>query len=243
MSAWKPPAALLFFREFIGPIHRWRHLRRRPIAARNARNRSAAEIMFTEKDSTMHKKAFTPETAAMILIDHQLGTMSWTHSHDINLVKLNTIKLAKIAKASGMPTVLTTSMEEHAQGPLLSDIQEILPDAFASRIRRPGIVNAMHHQGFNDAVKATGRTKLYVAGITTEICVLFPVLQMIDEGYEVQVSADASASYTKFGDDIALRRMENAGAIITTMDQIVSELAVDWTQPLGSKLSGILNYH
>lgn len=59
----------------------------------------------------------------------------------------------------------------------------------------------------------------------------------------MQVSADASASYTKYGDDIALRRMENAGAIITTMDQIVSELAIDWTTPNCSKLSGILAYH
>ena len=60
---------------------------------------------------------------------------------------------------------------------------------------------------------------------------------------EVQVSADACASYTKYGDDIALRRMENAAAIITTMDQIVSELAIDWTSPNGQKLQGILPYH
>jgi len=59
----------------------------------------------------------------------------------------------------------------------------------------------------------------------------------------VQVSADACASYTKYGDDIALRRMENAGAIITTMDQIVSELAIDWTSPNRQKLQGILAFH
>jgi nicotinamidase-related amidase len=100
----------------------------------------------------------------------------------------------------------------------------------------------MHHEGFNKAVKATGRKKLFVAGDTTEICITFPVLQMLDEGYEVQVSADASASYTKYGDDISLRRMEQAGAIITTVDMIVSELAVDWTSPLGAKLVPILGY-
>lgn len=191
----------------------------------------------------MHKKAFTPETAAMILIDHQVGTMSWTHSHDINLVKAAAVKLAKIAKAANLPTVLTSSMEDHVQGPLIPELEQVLPEAFAARIKRPGIVNAMHHEAFNDAVKATGRRKLYVSGITTEICVLFPVLQMLDEGYEVQVAADASASYTKYGDDIALRRMEIAGAIITTHDQIVSELAIDWRQPLGHALSGILAYH
>ena len=190
----------------------------------------------------MHKKAFTPDNAAMLLIDHQLGTMGWTHSHDINLVKANAQKLARIAKALNLPVILTASMEDQIQGPLMPELEQILPDAFAKRIKRPGIVNAMHHEGFNNAVTATGRKKLFVAGITTEICVVFPVLQMLDEGYEVQVSADASASWSKYGDDLALRRMEDAGALITTVDQIISELAIDWTSPNGQKLRGILAY-
>jgi nicotinamidase-related amidase len=191
----------------------------------------------------MHKKAFTPENSAMILIDHQKGTMGWTHSHDINLVKENALKLGRIAKGLNMPVVLTVSMEDNVQGPLISELAELLPEAYAARVKRPGIVNAMHHEGFNKAVKALGRKKLIVAGVTTEICILFPVLQMLDEGYEVQVSADASASYTKYGDELALQRMREAGAIITTVDQIVSEMAIDWTSPNGQKLMGILNYH
>ena len=191
----------------------------------------------------MHKKAFTPDNAAMLLIDHQLGTMGWTHSHDINLVKANALKLARITKALNMPAILTSSMEDQVQGPLMPELEQILPEAFAKRIKRPGIVNAMHHQGFNNAVKATGRKKLFVAGVTTEICVTFPVLQMLEEGYEVQVSADASASWSKYGDDLALRRMEDAGAVITTVDMIISELAIDWTSPNGQKLQGILAYH
>lgn len=190
----------------------------------------------------MHSKAFNPENAAILLIDHQIGTMGWTHSHDINLVKQNAIKLAKIAKALNLPVVLTSSMEDNVQGPLIPELKEILPEAFEARIKRPGIVNAMHHEGFNQAVKALGRKKLFVAGVTTEICVTFPVLQMLDEGYEVQVSADASASYTQYGDNLALERMRQAGAIITTVDQIISELAIDWTSPNGQKLVGILNY-
>jgi nicotinamidase-related amidase len=191
----------------------------------------------------MHKAVFTPENAAMLLIDHQLGTMGWTHSHDINLVKVSALKLARIAKALEMPVVLTSSMEDQVQGPLMPELEKILPEAFARRVKRPGIVNAMHHEGFNKAVKGTGRKKMFVAGITTEICVVFPVLQMLDEGYEVQVSADASASWSKYGDDLALRRMEKAGAVITTVDQVISELAVDWTSPNGNKLQGILDYH
>jgi hypothetical protein len=97
------------------------------------------------------------------------------------------------------------------------------------------------------AHQATGRrqrdaSRGIVAGITTEICVTFPVLQMLEEGYEVQVSADASASWSKYGNELALRRMEKAGAVITTVDQIISELAVDWTSPNGQKLEAILDY-
>jgi hypothetical protein len=65
---------------------------------------------------------------------------------------------------------------------------------------------------------------------------------MLEEGCEVQVSADASASWTKYGNELALRRMAQAGAVITTVDQIISELAIDWTSPNGQKLMGILDY-
>ena len=97
----------------------------------------------------MHKQAFTPDNAAMLLIDHQVGTMGWTHSHDINLVKKNALRLARIAKAVAMPVVLTSSMEDQVQGPLLPELEQILPDEFAARIKRPGIVNAMHHEGLD----------------------------------------------------------------------------------------------
>jgi nicotinamidase-related amidase len=80
----------------------------------------------------MHANAFTPNNAAMILIDHQVGTMAWTHSHDINLVKQNALKLARIAKALDLPTVLTSSMEDQVQGPLVPELQQIVPEAFAA---------------------------------------------------------------------------------------------------------------
>ncbi|HXV30051.1 MAG TPA: isochorismatase family protein, partial [Sinorhizobium sp.] len=103
----------------------------------------------------------------MLLIDHQVGTISWTHSHDVEEVKKNALMLAKIATAVEMPLVLTSSMEENVQGPLLPELEEIAPQAFANRIKRAGIVNAMHDENFSNAVKATGRKKVVVTGITT----------------------------------------------------------------------------
>ncbi|MFU4219448.1 isochorismatase family protein [[Pseudomonas] boreopolis] len=189
----------------------------------------------------MHKNAFTPDNAALLLIDHQVGTLSWTHSHVVDEVKKNAVMLAQIATAVGLPLVLTSSMEENVQGPLVPELEAVAPEAFANRIKRAGIVNAMHDPNFNNAVKATGRKKVIVAGITTEVCVVFPVLQLLDEGYEVQVVTDASASFTKIGDDAALRRIEQAGAVITSTAQVISELAVDWTTPEGQALGKLLN--
>ncbi|QTT88946.1 isochorismatase family protein [Pseudomonas chlororaphis] len=188
----------------------------------------------------MHKNVYTAENAAMLLIDHQTGTISWTRSHDVEQVKKNAVQLAKIAKGVGMPLVLTSSMEENIQGPLIPELEEVAPDAFAKRVKRTGIVNAMHDPNYSNTVKATKRKKVIVAGITTEICVVFPVLQLLDEGYHVQVVTDASASFTKAGDAAALRRMEQAGAVITSTAQVVSELAIDWTTPRGKALAELL---
>lgn len=159
---------------------------------------------------------------------------------DVEEVKKNALSLAKIATAVDMPLVLTSSMEDNIQGPLVSELAEIAPKAFASRIKRAGIVNAMHDENFSNAIEAAGRKKVVVAGITTEVCVVFPVLQLLDEGYEVQVVADASASFTKIGDAAALRRMEQAGAVITSTAQIIAELAIDWTTPRGQALANLL---
>ena len=86
----------------------------------------------------MHEAAVTPEDAAMLLIDHRLGTMGWTHSHDINLVEANALKLAKIAKALDLPVVLTASMEDQVQGPLMPELEEVLPEVFARRVVSQG---------------------------------------------------------------------------------------------------------
>lgn len=188
----------------------------------------------------MHNKVYTPENAAMLLIDHQVGTISWTHSHNVEEIKNNAIQLAKIATAVDMPLVLTSSMEDNIQGMLISGLKEAAPGPYANRIKRSGIVNAMHDKQFHNAVMASGRKKIIVAGITNEVCVVFPVLQLLDEGYEVQVVSDASASFTKIGDDAALRRMEQAGAVIASTSQVISELAVDWTTERGQALAGLL---
>ena len=179
---------------------------------------------------------FTANDTAILLIDHQVGTMGWVKSISFEEMKRNAVMLAETARILKIPTVLTSSMEEYAQGPLVSELQTSLPQAFEQRVKRLGIVNAMDDANFAAAVKATGRKKLIVAGVTNDVCTVYPVMTLIDQGYEVQVVADAGGSPTLLADEVSLRRMERHGATITTTNQLIAELAGSWATPEGGEL-------
>ncbi|PXW92286.1 nicotinamidase-related amidase [Sphaerotilus hippei] len=179
---------------------------------------------------------FTATDTALLMIDHQVGTMGWVKSISFDEMKRNAVMLAETARILKIPTVLTSSMEEYAQGPLLSELQTSLPTAFAERVKRMGIVNAMDDANFAAAVQATGRKKVVVAGVTNDVCTVYPVLTLIDMGYDVQVVADAGGSPTKLADEVSLRRMERHGATITTTNQLIAELAGTWATPEGGEL-------
>jgi len=188
----------------------------------------------------MNSERFNGANAAMLLIDHQIGTMSWVRSAPLDEIKKNTVVLAKAARALNMPVILTSSMEEHVQGPLMPELQVILPEAFAARVKRVGVVDAMDDENFASAVRATGRKNLLMAGITTDVCVVFPAMTAVQQGYSVQVVVDACGSPSKIADDVALRRMEKAGVTLTSTNQAIAELARKWTTPEGGKLIEIL---
>lgn len=183
---------------------------------------------------------FTPDDTAVLLIDHQLGTMSWVRSTGFDEMKANALALAKAAKALNLPLVLTSSLEEQAQGPLAPELEQIAPKEYADRIRRVGVVNAFDDPNFADAVKATGRRNLIIAGVTNDVCTVYPTLTALEQGYRVQVVADAGGSMSKLADDVALRRMEAAGAGLTSTNMILTELAGSWASPSGEALIPIV---
>jgi nicotinamidase-related amidase len=188
----------------------------------------------------MTYEKFSADNAALLLIDHQVGTMGWVKSIPFEELNRNALMLAKAASILKLPVVLTSSMEEHAQGPLLSELEQILPAEFASRIQRLGIVNAMDDEHFAAAVKATGRKKLIIAGVTNDVCTVYPALSLVRDGYDVQVVADGGGSPTVMADDIALRRMDKGGVTLTTTNQLIAELAGSWATPQGGQLVQVL---
>lgn len=188
----------------------------------------------------MSYERFSANNAALLLIDHQVGTMGWVKSISFEEMKQNALMLAQTARILKLPTVLTSSMEEYAQGPLLSELEAILPAEFTGRIKRFGIVNAMDDENFASAVKATGRKKLIIAGVTNDVCTVYPALSLVRDGFEVQVVADAGGSPTQRADDIALRRMERGGVTLTSTNQLIAELAGSWATPEGGELIQVL---
>jgi len=184
--------------------------------------------------------AFTAQDTALLLIDHQVGTMKLIKNIDVEQAKRMSLALAKAAKILGIPTVLTSSQEDRLQGPLLPELEDILPEAFAARVQREGIVNAWADPNFKAAVEATGRKNLIMAGVTTDVCLVFPAVDAVNEGYRVQAVMDASGSPFELSEDMSRRRMQDAGVILTATNTMVAELAQDWSTPEGQQLIQLL---
>ncbi|GAB4460184.1 MAG: isochorismatase family protein [Armatimonadaceae bacterium] len=186
------------------------------------------------------KNKFTVQDSAMLLIDHQQGTIKLARNIAQDEIIRNTRALARTAVETGMPLVLTTSMEDHFQGPLLTDLQELAPAAYADRVKRPGVVDCWEFEPYRTAVEATGKKKLIMAGLTNDVCIVYPSISAVEDGYEVQVVVDAGGSPSLLADETALRRMERHGVTLTSTNQLMAELAVSWSEAHGATIQDIM---
>lgn len=147
--------------------------------------------------------------AAVLLVDHQTGLLSLVRDIEPDKFKNNVLALSDLAKYFKLPTILTTSFENGPNGPLVPELKEQFPDA--PYIARPGNINAWDNEDFVNAVKATGKKQLIIAGVVTEVCVAFPALSAIEEGFDVFVVTDASGTFNPITRDAAWDRMSQAG--------------------------------
>jgi nicotinamidase-related amidase len=168
----------------------------------------------------------TPEESVLLLIDHQPFQFANLHSHEPTMVINNVVELAKTAKVFGVPTILTTVVEERG-GYLIQPLQDVFPDQ--KPINRT-FINTWEDTRAVDAVEATGRTKLIMAGLWTEICVAMPAIQALDDGYTVYAVADASGGTTREAHDMAIQRMVQAGVVPITAGVVAAELQRDWAR-------------
>ncbi|WP_288879247.1 hydrolase [Pedobacter panaciterrae] len=182
--------------------------------------------MTTQNNKAGLNALLTPDNCALILIDHQPFQFAGLRSHDTQTIVNNVVGLTKAAKAFNVPTLFTTVLEERG-GLLIKQLQDIFPDQ--QPINRT-FINTWEDQRVVDWVKATGKKKIVMAALWTEICLAMPVIQALGEGYEVYIVTDASGGVSLEAHEMAVLRMIQAGAVPITWGVFSAELQRDWAR-------------
>ncbi len=186
------------------------------------------------------KSLLRPEDSVLVLIDHQPYQLANLNSHDPHMVVNNATALAKSAKAFGVPTILTSVIAARG-GLIFPQITDVFPD---QEVIDRTFSNSWEDSKVVDAVKATGRKQLIIAGLWTEICVAMPVIQALGEGWDVTVITDASGATSVEAHEVAIQRMIAAGANMMTWLALAAEWQRDWARlETAEKMTGVLTQH
>lgn len=167
-----------------------------------------------------------PEDSVLVLIDHQPFQLTNLNSHDPHMVVNNSAALAKAAKAFDVPTILTSVIVERG-GKIFPQITDVFPD---NEVIDRTFINTWEDKNVVDAVKATGRKQLIIAGLWTEVCVAMPTIQALGEGWDVTVVTDACGGVSVEAHDVAIQRMIGAGANMMTWLAVMAEWQRDWAR-------------
>lgn len=169
-----------------------------------------------------------PDDAVMLLIDHQSGLFQTVKDMPMTTLRDHAAALAKIATLSKLPVITTASVPQGPNGPLIPEIHQNAPHA--QYVARKGEINAWDNEDFVAAVKATGRKTLIIAGTITSVCMAFPAISAVYEGYKVFVVIDASGTYSKMAQEITMARMVQAGIVPIDVGAVTSELQKTWNR-------------
>lgn len=182
------------------------------------------------------------DQVALILIDYQPEMFESIRSTpDADLIDLNTRFLIRIAKALDIPVVLSTvGVEMGVNGPTSPSIANELKGV---KVIDRSSMNAWEDKAFVDAVKATGRKRLIFGALYTEICLAYPVLEAMKEGYEVAFVADAVGGVSEIAHTTAIQRMIQAGATPNTALALSAELFRDWKSPEAAKVRPVIVWY
>jgi len=179
-----------------------------------------------------YQERLTQDNAALLLIDHQVGLFTGVRDIPVAELKHNVVALAKAAQVLGLPTIVTATSQE-MWGPIIPELTEA----------RPGIpiierttVNAFDDARFAKAVEATGRKKLVIAGVSTEVCLAFPAIHATAVGYDAYGVIDASGTFSETKRITGLLRMVQAGVIVTDYSTVAVEMLKDNASPKASAL-------
>jgi nicotinamidase-related amidase len=179
--------------------------------------------------TTMSQGIWDASECALILIDYQPEMFKAVRSMDPKELEMNIVTLTKTAKAFDIPVVLSTvGVEMGVNHATIEALAQVIPESHP--IDRSSM-NAWEDKNFLKAVKATGRKRLVFGALWTEICLAFPVVDALKDGYDVAIVADAVGGQSKEEHDIAMLRMIHAGAVPNTTTAMIAEWFRDWKSP------------
>jgi nicotinamidase-related amidase len=175
--------------------------------------------MSTPANFNDAKPIVDPANAAMLLIDHQSGLFQTIQDMPFTEVRTNATTLAKVASLAKIPVITTASVPQGPNGPLIPEIHKYAPHA--KYVARRGEINAWDNSEIVGAVKATGKKQLIIAGTITSVCMAFPSIAAVHDGYQV---VDASGIYSKMAQEITLARVVQAGVVPMDTAAVCSEI-------------------
>ncbi|WP_313282040.1 isochorismatase family protein [Stenotrophomonas indicatrix] len=184
--------------------------------------------MSTPANFNGARPVIDPDNAAMLLIDHQSGLFQTIGDMPFTSVRAHAAALAKMATLAKMPVITTASVPQGPNGPLIPEIHDAAPHA--QYVARRGEINAWDNPKFVAAVKATGRSQLIIAGTITSVCMAFPSIAAVADGYQVFAVVDASGTYSKMAEEITLARVVQAGVVPMDTAAVASEIQRTWNR-------------
>ncbi|AOY00814.1 isochorismatase family protein [Jeongeupia sp. USM3] len=184
--------------------------------------------MSTPANFNGQKPVINPADAVMLLIDHQSGLFQTVKDMPMPELRANVTTLAKVATLAKMPVITTASVPQGPNGPLIPEVHQFAPHA--QYVARKGEINAWDNPEFVAAVKATGKKQLIIAGTITSVCMAFPSIAAVHEGYQVFAVIDASGTYSKMAQEITLARIVQAGVVPLDTAAVCSEIQQTWNR-------------
>ena len=188
-----------------------------------------------------NKWMIDPTDAVLLLIDHQSGLFQLVRDIDQPTLRHHVCALAKLSRLAKIPTFTTASVPDGPNGPLIPEIHQYNPEAVY--IPRTGQINAWDNPKWVEAIEKTGRKTLLIAGTLTSVCMAFPALSALVEGYKVFCIIDASGNWSRMATDVTTARVAQAGAMPIDTCAVLSELMSTWNRPDAMEFAQVMVDH
>jgi nicotinamidase-related amidase len=183
------------------------------------------------------KALMNVDDAVLLLLDHQSGLFQTVKDITVAELRANVSALARIATLLKLPVITTASLPEGPNGPLMPEINELAPHAVY--VPRQGEVNAWDNDLFVETVQKTGRKTLIMAGVWTNVCVMFPALDAKAAGFNVYAVVDASGDPSEMASRTTLARFAQSGVVPTSTNAVICELHRTWRRPEAAEIADI----